>query len=95
MIKKAIIGGMDPRADKFVDIGENIVCFCGMTLGRRKDRNTITVVKFHEGKPVYMVTEYGGLYKISCPKCGFGAMFQHFEESINTQDSIAPKTDEV
>ena len=84
----------DNPADKFVDIGENIVCFCGMVLGRRKDRNTITVVKFHKNKPVYMIAEYGGLYKISCPKCGFGANFQHFEEYTHIADSIATQTEE-
>lgn len=84
----------DNPTDKFVDIGGLIRCFCGLPLGRRKDRNTIVLMRFHAGKTIRIETEYqGGSYKISCPTCGFGAIFQHFEESINTKDGVDIKAD--
>ena len=85
----------DNPADKFVDIGDPIICFCGITLGKRKDRNTISMSKPVKGGPaVHIKVEYeGGPFTISCPQCGFGAIFLNVEEYIGMGDSIAPKTE--
>ena len=83
------------KPEGFVDIGELIVCKCGIPLGRRKDRNTISVSKPVKGGPaVHIKVEYqGGSAKVSCPLCGFGAIFQHFEETTGIQDGVATKTE--
>ena len=85
-----------PNPAGFVDIGEKIVCKCGIVLGQRKDRNTISISKpIKGGAAVHIKAEYhGGPFKISCPLCGFGAIFAHFEESLHTQDSIVPRASE-
>lgn len=86
----------DSSADKFVDIGEKIVCNCGIVLGLRKDRNTISVSKpVNGGVAVHIKHEYGNYYKVSCPKCGFGAIFLNIDEGIVVQDGVAPKTEGV
>ena len=85
----------DNPADKFVDIGDPIICHCGITLGRRKDRNTISISKPVRGGPaVHIKAEYhGGPFTITCPKCGFGAIFLNIEETLSVGDGIAPKTE--
>jgi len=85
-----------PKPKGFVDIGEFVVCLCGTQLCRRKDRNTVSISKPVRGGPaVHIKAEYqGGPFKISCPKCGFGAIFQHIEETIDTQASVVPSANE-
>lgn len=60
----------------YVKVGEYFVCDCRIPLSKRTEKG-YELLKYHHGKPIKIKTEFDGMMRVICEKCGRG--FAHLK----------------
>ena len=68
-----------------VRVGGFFVCNCGIPLSKRTEKG-YELLKYHNGQPIKIKTEFDGMMRVKCEKCGRGFAHIKMRESIGVSE---------